>query len=122
MQARSTNNFWYRYGWLGRSPDIALLHVLTQPSLLLSPLQDPTRREYLVELLRTGGGLGIFAPTLWLSALPDIFINVLSTHKEQYSGFFQYNAVILPYLMLSAISGTPPFYHARSPVEFTKPP
>jgi len=119
-QVAGANNFWYRYGWLGSSPDIALLHVLTQPSLLLSPLQDPTRREYLVELLRTGGGLGIFAPMLWLSALPDIFINVLSTHQEQYSGFFQYNAVILPYLMVSAISGTAAFYHARRRVEFSK--
>jgi uncharacterized membrane protein len=119
-QVAGANNFWYRYGWLGSSPDIALLHVLTQPSLLLSPLQDPTRREYLVELLRTGGGLGIFAPMLWLSALPDIVINVLSTHQEQYSGFFQYNAVILPYLMVSAISGTAAFYHARRRVEFSK--
>jgi uncharacterized membrane protein len=57
---------------------------------------------------------------LWLSALPDIFINVLSTHKEQYSGFFQYNAVILPYLMVSAISGTAAFYHARRRVESSK--
>jgi uncharacterized membrane protein len=120
IQTGGANNFWYRYVWLGSSPDIALLHVLTQPSLLLSPLQDPTRREYLAELLRTGGGLGIFAPMLWLSALPDIFINVLSTHREQYSGFFQYNAVILPYLMVSAISGIAAFYHARRRVEFSK--
>src|SRR6266699_415416 len=48
IQTGGANNFWYRYVWLGSSPDIALLHVLTQPSLLLSPLQDPTRREYLV--------------------------------------------------------------------------
>jgi uncharacterized membrane protein len=114
------NNFWYRYNWLGSSPDTALKHVLTRPSLLLLPLQDSTRRGYLAELLRTGGGLGLFSPMLWLSALPDIVINVLSTHQEQFSGFFQYNAVILPYLMATAISGTAAFYHARRCIEFSK--
>jgi uncharacterized membrane protein len=111
------NNFWYRYAWLGDSPDAAVRHVLTQPSLLFSPLLDPARRGYLAVLLRTGGGLGLFAPVLWLSALPDIFINALSAHQEQYSGFYQYNAVILPYLMAAAIYGTAAFYHARRRVE-----
>src|SRR6266699_562437 len=83
------NNFWYRYAWLGDSPNAAVHHVLTQPSLLFSPLLDPARRGYLAMLLRTGGGLGLFAPVLWLSALPDIVINALSAHQEQYSGFYQ---------------------------------
>jgi uncharacterized membrane protein len=111
------NNFWSRYAWLGSSPGTALHNVLTQPSLLLSPLRDSTRRDYLAVLLRTGGGLGLFAPALWLAALPDIVINVLSTHQEQYSGFYQYNAVILPYLMAAAIFGTAAFYQARRRVE-----
>jgi uncharacterized membrane protein len=111
------NTFWYRYGWLGSSPGTALHRVLMQPSLLLSPLRDSARRDYLVVLLRTGGGLGLFAPALWLCALPDIIINALSTHQEQYSGFYQYNAMILPYLMAAAICGTAAFYHARRRVE-----
>ena len=121
IQTAGANNFWYRYDWLGNTPNSALHRVLTQPWVLLSPLQDPARRKYLVELLRSGGGLGIFAPVFWLSAIPDIFINVLSSHQEQYSGFFQYNAVILPYLMASAIFGTSTFYHARMRVEFRVP-
>jgi uncharacterized membrane protein len=111
------NNFWYRYAWLGDSPDAAVHHVLTQPSLLFSPLLDSAKRGYLAVLLRTGGGLGLFAPVLWLSALPDIVINALSTHAQQYSGFYQYNAVILPYLMAAAIYGTAALYHARRRVE-----
>jgi hypothetical protein len=57
---------------------------------------------------------------LWLSAMPDIVINVLSTHQEQFSGFFQYNAVILPYLMAAAISRTAACYRARRRIEFSK--
>jgi uncharacterized membrane protein len=113
----SGNNFWYRYTWLGSSPGIALRNVLTQPLLLFSVLQDPAKRSYLVVLLRTGGGLGVFAPMLWLCALPELAINILSTQKEQYSAFFQYNAVLLPYLMTAAISGTAAFYHGRRRVE-----
>ncbi|HET7637796.1 MAG TPA: DUF2079 domain-containing protein, partial [Ktedonobacteraceae bacterium] len=56
-------------------------------------------------------------PALLVAALPDIAINVLSTHQEQYSGFYQYNAVILPYLMAAAISGIAAIYHARRRVE-----
>jgi len=109
--------FWPRYAWLGSSPGTALPNVLTHPWLLFSPLQNAVRRDYLAVLFRTGGGLGLFAPAVWLSALPDVVINVLSTHKEQYSGFYQYNAVILPYLMAAAISGTAAFCHARRRTE-----
>ncbi|HLI05345.1 MAG TPA: DUF2079 domain-containing protein [Ktedonobacteraceae bacterium] len=119
-QAAGANNFWYRYDWLGGSPDTALKHVLMKPSLLLLPLQDPARRGYLAELLSTGGGLGLFSPILWLSALPDTAINILSTHQEQFSGFFQYNAVILPYLMAATVSGIAALYRARRHVEFGK--
>jgi len=109
--------FWPRYAWLGSSPGTALHNVLTQPLLLFSPLRDPAKRDYLAVLLRTGGGLGLFAPIFWVSALPDIVINVLSSHAEQYSGFYQYNAVILPYLLAAAVSGTAVFSQARRRVE-----
>src|SRR5260370_40573970 len=112
------NAFWYRYDWLGSSPARAVQHVLSQPALLLAPLEDPTRRECLAVLLRTGGGLGLFAPALWLSALPAIVLNTLSPHQEQYSGFYQYNAVILAYPLVSALSGTAALYHARKHVAY----
>ncbi len=116
-QAAGGNNFWYRYSWLGGSPGIALHNVLTQPSLLLSPLEDSARRGYLAVLLRIGGGLGLFAPVLWLCALPELAINLLSTQAQQYSGFYQYNAVLLPYLMGAAIYGAAALYHARRRIE-----
>jgi uncharacterized membrane protein len=111
------NNFWYRYAWLGNSPGTALLDVLTHPQLLLAPLVDPARRDYLAELLRTAGGLGLFAPALLVSAVPELAINLLSSHAPQYSGLFQYNAVLLPYLMTAAISGTATLYRASKRVE-----
>ncbi len=115
--AAGGNTFWYRYAWLGSSPGAALHDVLTHPLVLLAPPQDPAKRNYLAELLRTNGALGLFAPVLWLCALPGLAINLLSTHPPQYSGLFQYNAVLLPYLMAAAISGTAALYRARKRVE-----
>jgi len=60
-----------------------------------------------------GGGLGIFAPLLWICALPELAVNTLSGHAEQYSGFFQYNAMLGAYLMAAGVYGTAALYNAR---------
>src|SRR5690349_24586391 len=72
-------------------------------------------------LLRTGGGLGIFMPALWLCALPELAVNILSAHVEQYSGFFQYNAVILAYVMPAATYGVAALLAARQRAERGEP-
>jgi uncharacterized membrane protein len=110
------NNFWYRYSWLGGSAGAALKNILANPLLPLS-IFDADRFGYLAMLLRTGGGLGIFMPALWLCALPELAVNILSAHVEQYSGFFQYNAVILAYVMTAAVYGVAALVAARQRVE-----
>lgn len=113
--AAGGNNFWYRYSWLGASPGAAAVNVLTHPWLpFVGVLGDAAKRDFLAELLRTGGGLGIVAPVAWICGLPELAVNVLSTHEEQYSGFFQYNAVTLVFLMGAAVYGTEALYRARS--------
>jgi uncharacterized membrane protein len=114
------NNFWYRYSWLGGSAGAALKNILRNPLLPFTILDD-NRLNYLGMLLRTGGGLGIFMPALWLCALPELAVNVLSAHIEQYSGFFQYNAVILAYVMPASVYGAATLVAARQRVERGKP-
>ncbi len=107
------NNYWYRYNWLGRTPTEALVNALTKPWLVLGYLVAPGRLGYLAIVLRTAGALGLLAPVLLLAALPDLAVNLLSSHTEQYSGFFQYNAIILPYLLGAAVYGAAALVHAR---------
>ncbi|MGE5334585.1 MAG: DUF2079 domain-containing protein [Nitrososphaerota archaeon] len=114
------NNFWYRYSWLGGSAGAAIKNILANP-LLPFTILDANRMGYLAMLLRTGGGLGIFMPALWLCALPELAVNVLSVHIEQYSGFFQYNAVILAYLMPAAVYGVAALLAARQRAERGEP-
>jgi uncharacterized membrane protein len=107
------NNYWYRYSWLGRTPAQAVVNALTKPWLVWSYLVVPGRMGYLAIMLRTAGALGLLAPALLLAALPDIAVNLLSAHSEQYSGFFQYNAIILPYLLGAAVYGAGALVQAR---------
>lgn len=108
------NNYWYRYNWLGSSPGGATLNVLTHPWLPFAfVLGNAAKRGYLAMLLRTAGGLGVLAPALWLCGLPELAVNLLSTHDEQYSGVFQYNAVLLAFLVSAAVYGAEALYRAR---------
>ncbi len=107
------NNYWYRYSWLGNTPTEALVAAVTKPWLVLSFVFNPARLGYLALVLRTGGALGLLAPAMMLGALPDLAVNLLSTHSEQYSGFFQYNAVILPCMLVSAVYGAAALMRAR---------
>jgi uncharacterized membrane protein len=107
------NNYWYRYAWLGATPAEAVLNLFIRPWILLGHLFEPARLGYLAILLRTAGGLGLLAPIALLALVPDLAINLLSTHSEQYSGFFQYNAAIIPFLMVAAVYGAAALIHAR---------
>jgi uncharacterized membrane protein len=107
------NPFWYRYTDLGDSPSIAIGRLVHDPLSLLPVVSSPAKRGYVALLLRTGGGLGILAPFWWLAALPELAINLLSTQPAQYSGFYQYNAVLLAVLSASAVYGTALLRQAR---------
>ncbi len=113
------NNYWYRYAWLGATPAQAIINLFIQPWILLGHLFAPGELGYLAVLLRTAGGLGLLAPVTLLAASPDLAVNLLSTHAEQYSGFFQYNAAIIPYLMTAAVYGAAALIHARQRREAT---
>ncbi len=121
--ASGGNNYWYRYAWLGASPAKAALNVLSRPWLpIAGVLADPGKLGYLATLLRTGGGLGLLSPALWICALPELAVNILSTHEEQYSGFFQYNAVLLAYLMGATVYGAAALSSTRTGKVSTLPP
>jgi len=109
------NNFWYRYSWLGKTPGDAIHNVFTQPLRVLAGVFSPGRIGYLATLLRAVGGLGLLAPFVLLCALPELAVNILTIHPEQYSGFFQYNAVIQAYVCVAAVYGVALLYRARRP-------
>ncbi|MBV8821189.1 MAG: DUF2079 domain-containing protein [Ktedonobacteraceae bacterium] len=100
------NNYWYRYEALGSSPGAAIVNILLHPWLLFTTFITLDRFYYLVNLLRSTGFLALLAPEWLLPALPALAINLLSTDSLLYSGVFQYNATIIPFIMLASIEGT----------------
>jgi uncharacterized membrane protein len=106
------NNYWYRYEALGSSPEAAILNLLEHPWLVFTTFITLDRIYYLAGLLRSTGFLALLAP-VWL--LPSVFslaVNMLSVDDPLlYSGVYQYNAPIIPFVMISAIYGAQRFYN-----------
>ena len=105
------NNFWYRYESLGLgvTPGQAVMNILLHPWLifvLIAAFVSVQRLYYLAGLVRNTGFLALLAPEWLLPALPSLAINLLSTDQLLYSGVFQYNASIIPCVMLASIHGT----------------
>ena len=100
------NNFWYRYEQLGSSPGVAIVNIILHPWLLFTTFITLDRLYYLANLLRSTGFLPLLAPEWLIPALPTLAVNLLSTDPNTYSGVYQYNAAIIPFIMIAAIHGT----------------
>ena len=100
------NNFWYRYESLGSSPGAAIINIVLHPWLLFTTFITLDRFYYLASLLRSTGFLALLAPEWLLVSLPGLAVNLLSTDILTYSGVYQYNAAIIPFVMIASIHGT----------------
>lgn len=90
---------------LGQSPTAArysIHSIITHIPLLW---QDPMRLDYIRVLNYNAFGLAWLAPWAFILAAPSIVLNALSADPSQYSGIYQYNADIAPFLLLTAIEG-----------------
>lgn len=99
------NNFWYRYSYLGSTPGRAVINILLHPWILL-PFFSLNRFYYLVNLFRSTGFLALLAPEWLLPALFNLAVNLLSNDSLLYTGVYQYNAPIVPFIMMAAIHGS----------------
>ena len=99
------NNFWYRYESLGSSPATAIVNIVLHPWLLFTTFITLDRFYYIASLLRSTGFLALLAPEWLLVSLPGLAVNLLSTDILTYSGVYQYNAAIIPFIMIASIHG-----------------
>ena len=99
------NTYWYRYEALGSSPQAAVVNVLLHPWLPLILFVTFDRVYYLLSLLRSSGFLALLAPEWLLPTLPSLAINLLSIEVYQHSGVYQYNAAIIPFVVVASIHG-----------------
>jgi len=100
------NNFWYRYEALGSSPGAAIANTLVHPWIFFTTFFTLDRLYYMAGLVRSVGFLPLLAPGWLLPILPGLAINLLSIDPLLYTGVYQYNATIIPFIMIAAIHGT----------------
>jgi|SRR5579883_753436 len=100
------NNYWYRYAaTLGSTPSAAVVNLLLHPWLLFTLFISLDRVYYLASLLRSSGFLALLAPEWLLPTLPSLAVNMLANGDAYHSGVYQYNAAIIPFVMIAAVHG-----------------
>jgi len=94
-----------RYGDLGASPSSIIKTLLTHPGHSLRLLFSTSRLDYLWQLLYPLALLPVLAPAILIAIVPELLLNMLSNDATQYSIYYQYTAVITPFLIVAMIGG-----------------
>jgi uncharacterized membrane protein len=99
------NPFAGRYDAIGGSPQGILRTAVTDPVALVQAVATWHKLLYLVLMLAPFLFLWLLEPLLFLGALPDFTINLLSAKPEQTTVFWQYTAGIVPFVIAASIVG-----------------
>jgi len=100
-----TSPFISRYGGLGSSSSSILKSLLVHPGHALHMLVSLSRLRYLWDMLVPLLLLPLLSPLILIAAVPELLLNMLSNDSTQYSIFYQYTAVITPFLFAAMIAG-----------------
>jgi uncharacterized membrane protein len=100
-----SNPFADRYAGVGGSPGGILHKAVTDPGALISAMATGHKAVYLVLLLFPFLGLWLREPLLFLGAVPDLIINLLSSKNLQTTIGYQYTAGIIPFVVAASIFG-----------------
>lgn len=91
------------YGKFGSSPKELVINILESPQEILWIAVSPDRLEYLKMLFQPLGYLPLLSPAILVFIIPDLLINLLSSNPNFQQIYYQYTAVITPFLFIAAI-------------------
>jgi uncharacterized membrane protein len=100
-----TNAFAGRYQQVGGTPKGILHTAVTDPVAIVNAVATWHKLFYVVILLAPFLGLWLLEPLLFLGAIPDLVINLLSAKPEQTQIYWQYTAGIVPFVLAASIVG-----------------
>lgn len=93
------------YDDAGDSPSSLITNTFLSPNKTAAKLLSPDRIDYLRQIFLPLGYLPLAAPFLLIFALPDLGINLLSNNANLYQIYYQYTAIITPFLFIAALYG-----------------
>lgn len=99
----------WRYGSVGGTPKGIAHKLVTDPVAFVHAVATGHKAIYLVLLLVPFLGLWVLEPLLFLGAIPDLAINLLSNKPDQSTVLFQYTAGIVPFVVAASIFGAARF-------------
>jgi uncharacterized membrane protein len=94
-----------RYAYLGDSLPEVLATMVLQPWRWLAVVLTPEKAVYLLALLAPLGFLPLLAPRPAAAALPGLAMNLMSSDPVLFHHRTQYQAFVLPFLVLAAVEG-----------------
>jgi uncharacterized membrane protein len=94
-----------RYAYLGDSLPAVLANMVLRPWRWLAVVATVDKAMYLLALLAPLGFLPLLAPRAAAGALPGLAVNLLSTDPVLFHHRTQYQAFVLPFLLLAAVEG-----------------
>jgi uncharacterized membrane protein len=105
FSAAGVNPFADRYAGVGGTPGGMAHKIFTDPGAFVHAVATGHKAGYLALLLIPSLGLFLLEPLLFLGALPDLAINLLSSNGNQTTLQFQYTAGIVPFVVAASIFG-----------------
>lgn len=99
------NPFSARYSNVGTTPTGILHKAVTDPVAFLQAIATGHKLLYVVLLLGPFLGLWALEPLLFLGAVPDLAINLLSSKPDQTAIFYHWTAGIIPFTVAASVLG-----------------
>lgn len=90
----------------GDNPGSLITNTLLNPGGTMLKLLEPERMLYLRHLLEPLGYLSLLSPLYLIFAAGDLGINLISDKPHLHQIYYQYSAIITPFLFISAVYGT----------------
>ncbi len=95
----------HRYAYLGSSLEEILLNLVARPWRWIGVTLTGGKLVYVFAMLLPLGFLPLFAPRVLVAALPGFALNLLSVDPALFNYRSQYQAFVLPFLVLAAVEG-----------------
>ena len=94
-----------RYAHLGGSVGEIAYNILANPLLVFKAIANAEKLSYIFWLFAPLAGMALFSFPGMLLLTPGLAENLLTNFSSQYSGNYQYDALLLPGLFISSILG-----------------
>jgi uncharacterized membrane protein len=109
FSANGVDPFAGRYRAVGGTPGGMAHMLVTDPMAFVHAVATGHKAAYVVLLFVPFLGLWLFEPLLFLGAVPELVIDLLSSHGNQTSIGYQYTAGIAPFVVAASIFGAARF-------------